>query len=432
MSNIIFLFGLSALFQILFSIYKYKTFFNPIVYFNVLFFLHNWAFSFGTYLYPDAYLTWRADPSVSYDTQGTVLLINLASLWAFFLTFIFLSRKKFFVKSVYDRFRNLTVFPFIYFSLTALYLGKLYFDGSLSSVYGLGQALTSDSSFSPVLQLLSLRFVFASAYFILNKNLNKKTVTLMFVAEVLISLFVGGRKPLMIMVLSLLIPYLESNRISFIRALKFGGTGLFLIYFLLLTVFFRNTDRDDSFLYRFYNANSAIAESSSILTFLVINMASSEGVQNWTYQLVEEGEMELSYGRSYAQALLNVVILRPLQGDISDWQAAYHFKYVAYPDVINQGYDYSFTAESILNWGWRFSFLSYCFLAVVAAFLQRRKHKNDFWRLMYFALWPILIIGFRTDSTTILRMFSFYLFIAAIGLIDLKKLKLSFIKKEFK
>ena len=428
-SNIIFLFVLSLVFQILFSIYKFKSVFNPILYFNVLFFLHNWAFSFGTYLYPDAYFTWRADPNVSYDTQVTLLLINLGSLWAFFLTFIFLSKKKMPIKIGYTRLRNLSLFPLIYFSFSGLLLAKLISEGALSQVYGLGQALSSEESFSPALQLLNLRFVFASSYLILNRNKNKKIIALMFLFEILFSILEGGRKALVIMVLSLLISNIELHRVNFIKGLKFGGAGILILYTLLLMTFYRNTDRDDSLLFRFYEASSIMAETSSTLTFLVINMANSEGVQNWTYQLIEDGSMERSYGRSYAQAILNVFILRPFQGDIVNWQAAYHFKNVAYPDVSNHGYDFSFTAESILNWGWKFSFLSYCFLAAVASFLQNRKFNNDFWRLMYFALWPILFLGFRSDSTSILRMFSFYIFVAVIGSIDFKRLKLGLIKQ---
>jgi hypothetical protein len=429
-SNIIFLFGLSFVFQILLSIYIYKNVFNPIFYFNVLFFLHNWAFSFGTYLYPDAYFIWRADPSVSYDTQGAVLVINLVSLWAFFLTFIFFSKKKSPTKIGYSRLRNLSLFPFIYFLLTGLLIAKLISDGAFIQVYGQGQALTSETSFTPALQLLNLRFVFASAYLILNRNKNKKIIVFMFMLEILFTLVDGGRKALVIMLLSLLLSHLESHRVNFIKAFKIIGAGILVLYILLLTIFYRGTDRDESMMYRFSDASDVMAESSSILTFLAINMASSEGVQNWTYQLIEDGTMEKSYGRSYAQAILNIFILRPFQGDIADWQAAYHFKYVAYPSVSNHGYDFSFTAESILNWGWQFSFLSYCFLAVVVSFIQNRKTMNDFWCLMYFALWPILFLGFRSDSTSILRMLSFYVFVALIGSIDFKRLKLGFIKKE--
>lgn len=429
-SNIIFLFLLSFIFQILFSIYKYNSVFNPILYFNILFFLHNWAYSFGTILYPDSYFPWRADPSVSYDTQGTILLINLVSLWSFFLTYIFLVKKKIPIKSGYSRFRNLNHFPFIYFFLTGLIFIKLISEGAFSQVYGEGQALTSRESFSPLLQLLNLRFIFASAYLILKKNKSKKIIALMFTVECFFTLFDGGRKALIIMVLSLLISYLESHKVNFIKALKLGSAGILGLYFLLLIVFFRDTGRYDDLSSRLFEANNAMAESSSILTLLVINFASSEGVQNWTYQLMEDDIMEPSSGRSYVQAILNIFILRPFQGDISDWQAAYHFKYIAYPFTSNHGYDFSFTAESILNWGWQFSFLSYCFLALFISFLQNRKSKNDFWRLMYFALWPILYLGFRADSTSILRMLSFYVFVGIVGSIDYKRLKLSYIKKE--
>ena len=88
------------------------------------------------------------------------------------ITFTF-RRQKVDVKN-YTNFRYLSFFPSIYFVLTIALLLKLYTDGVLSGlfVYGQGQASTSGEAFSPILQLLGLRAVFASAYLILNKNKN--------------------------------------------------------------------------------------------------------------------------------------------------------------------------------------------------------------------------------------------------------------------
>lgn len=419
----------SALLQVVISSYIYKTYFNPVLYFNVLFFLHNWSFSFGVFLYPESFFTWRADPSVSYETQANVLLINLVSLWALFISFIVFSRIKKKSRSVYSWFRHLWVFPFLYFTLTALLLWKLYANGDLSGVYGLNQASTSSEAFSPIMQLLGLRVIFASTYLILGKNQNRGLVWLIFLVEIVFSLVEGGRKVIMILVFSLLIPALEKNRLNAGKVVQLLFAAIFIIYILLLVVAYRGTDREDSSISRLSNANETIIDGSEILVFTVMNIANSEGVQNWTYQLIENKEMDLSHGKSYFQALINTAVLRPFQGPISDWQAAYVFKYAAYRNQNNHGWDFSFTAESILNWGARFSFLSYIALGFIAGRLFSKRFSNQFYCLMYYSLWPILFLGFRTDSTAILRTVSLYLFASFICSIDVQNLKLHFKKR---
>ena len=65
-----------------------------------------------------------------------------------------------------------------------------------------------------------------------------------------------------------------------------------------------------------------ITDYGSYILFYILNLANSEGVQNWTYQLVENGEMSLLYGKSYLQAFINMFVLRVFQGEtISSWQA---------------------------------------------------------------------------------------------------------------
>jgi hypothetical protein len=427
---VIYAFISSALLQVAISSYIYRTCFNPVLYFNVLFFLHNWSYSFGVFLYPESYISWRADPSVSYETQVIVLWTNLASLWALFVSFIVFSRVK--VKSrrrVYYWFRNLSILPVLYFIFTAILFWKSYNSGELFTVYGLNQASTASEAFSPILQLMGLRVVFGSTYLILGKNKNRGVVGLIFLVEIIFSLFEGGRKVLMILVFSLLIPVIENNRFTVVKAMRFSLASVFILYVLLLVASYRGTDRGASPISRVSAANATIVEGSHIIVFTVVNLANSEGVQNWTYQLIENKQMDLSLGKSYFQAAINTVLLRPFQGPIVDWQAAYVFKYAAYPNQHNQGWDFSFTAESMLNWGVRFSFLSYIVLGCIIAWLYRKKHTSQFYCLLYYAIWPILFIGFRTDSTAIFRTVSLYLIAVFICSIDFRNLKLSFKKR---
>ena len=138
--TLIYLFIISSLLQIVSSVFIFKRLINPILYFNILFFLHNWSYSFGSFIYPDALIPWRADPYVSYETQSDVLLINLISLWVLFLTFItFTLRRQKVDEKNYTNFRHLSLFPFAYFFLTFCLLLKLYLDGALSGFFVYGQ-----------------------------------------------------------------------------------------------------------------------------------------------------------------------------------------------------------------------------------------------------------------------------------------------------
>ena len=429
--TLIYIFILSASIQIVFSAFIYKTIFNPILYFNILFFLHNWSYSFGTLLYPDSIFPWRAYPSVSYETQPNVLLLNLIGLWTLFLTFIALTiRRRNFNKQKYGFFKSLSLFPLIYFIFTFSLLVKLYLEGAFSAgfIYGQGQALTSKEAFSPLEQILGLRVAFASAYLIIEKNKNKFLTRLIFLCEILFTFLEGGRKVLVMLIISALIPYLESSKLNFVRFFRIASLSFIMIYLLVAVTFFRSTDNSIPLIDRINDTNSQIVETGELVTFLIINLANSEGVQNWTYQLVENNELDYSYGKSYFQAFLNMFLLRPFQGNIADMQAAYVFKYAAYPETDNQGYDYSFTAESILNWGSRYAFISYFFLGLFSSYIYNRRLKNDFYKLIYYALWPIFFIYFRSDSTAVLRALSFYIFIGFLAIFNIKRLKLHFLK----
>ena len=115
------------------------------------------------------------------------------------------------------------------------------------------------------------------------------------------------------LVLSALIPLIEHTKIYVIRFLQVSFGAFLIVYLLIFTTFFRAADRDSSFLERVNESNMQLIENAELITFLAINLANSEGVQNWTYQLIEDEEIDISYGKSYAQAMVNVVVLRPFK-----------------------------------------------------------------------------------------------------------------------
>ena len=181
---------------------------------------------------------------------------------------------------------------------------------------------------------------------------------------------------------------------------------------MLYIPFYRSTEYIEGFINRFNETFNLIGEYGYQIYFYTLTLANSEGVQNWTYQLIQSGEMSLLYGKSYLQAFINMFVLRVFQGStIADWQGAYHFKMNAYPNVTNQGWDFSFTAEAIQNFGPNFAFVSFAFLGLLISYLYSRRKKGDFNQTLYLFTWPILAIAFRMDSTSMFRLYSYIIFV---------------------
>ena len=118
-------------------------------------------------------------------------------------------------------------------------------------------------------------------------------------------------------------------------------------------------------------------------------------------------------------------ILRPFQGNIADFQAAYYFRNVAYPNMDSMGFDFSFTAEAILNFGINFSFISFAILGLIVAYLYSNRLKSDLIYANSHIIWPLLLISFRTDSTALFRFYS-YLILIILYCIVTKKFRKSY------
>ena len=125
------------------------------------------------------------------------------------------------------------------------------------------------------------------------------------------------------------------------------------------------------------------------------------------------GSLKLLVGLSYLQGIINTIVLRPFQPEwLVNSQAAYYFKSVAYPNTTNHGYDFSFSAEAILNFGINGGYISYFLLSLFLVFLYKRKTKKIvFYKML---IWPVLIISLRTDSTAMFRIFSYIFFVPII------------------
>ncbi len=386
---------------------KFRKLINPIFLFSIIHFFHNWSFSFSRHF--NDMIFWRADPTaVSYATMHDVLYINLLGSWAFFMAVIVFAKTK--ESKEYYKIINTNKLLYGYYFLSLIF--TLRFVASLGAglVYGENQALDSVSSFDPISRILFLRVILCVIY-MLTTSLSKAQFLKILTIEIFLSIIMGERKDFVLIFLSYLIPAIINLNINMITFLRYSLSSIVAFSFLLFIPIYRSVDYFGGFYNQLKEAFFLINEYGAQIIFYILNLANSEGVQNWTYQLIESGEMSLLYGKSYLQAIINMIILRPFQGDsIASWQGAYHFKDIAYPEVTNQGWDFTFTAEAIQNFGPNFAFLSFILLGILVSYFYRNRNLSDYYSILYYLTWPILVISLRTDSTAMLRIFSYIIF----------------------
>lgn len=393
---------------------KFRKILNPIFLFSIIHFFHNWSFSFSKYF--SDLLIWNAFPSVSYLTMHELLRANLIGSWAFFLIILFFAKtKKFAFKHSIS---NTKFLKNIYFIFSFFYLLRtiLLFDPSTN--YGSNQALISSDAYNPIQTLFFLRVTAIMIYVALNK-INKKTLSKILLIELSISLITFDRKDFLFIVGTILLKQINTTNFNISVLRKYFAYLLTLACFVIFIPQFR-VARGQSTLENIIITLNNLKDFSEQIFFYGINLANSEGVQNWTYQLIQNGDLTILWGKSYFQAIINMVILRPFQGNIADYQAAYYFKSAAYPDISSTGFDYTFTAEAILNFGINFSFISFAILGLFVAYFYSNRFKSDLIYANYHIMWPLLLISFRTDSTALFRFYSYIILIILYCIITKK------------
>lgn len=390
---------------------KFKKLINPIFLFSIIHFFHNWSFSFSKYF--NDIIFWRADPTtVSYATMYDVLYINLVGSWSFFMIVIVFAKTKKFNK--YYKIINKQKLLYGYYILSSIFALRFFIGLGAGLAYGENQALDSMSSFDPISRILYLRVILCVIY-ILTTSLSRAQFLKILIIEIFLSTAMGERKDFVIIFLSYFIPMINNLNINLIMFLRYCLYSVVGTSFLLFIPIYRSINYTNGFYNQLKEAGFLINEYGNQIIFYALNLVNSEGVQNWTYQLIENGEMGLLYGKSYLQAIINMIILRPFQGDnIASWQGAYHFKNIAYPQVTNQGWDFTFTAEAIQNFGPNFAFISFIILGIFVSYFYRNRNLSDFYSILYYFTWPILAVTFRTDSTAMLRIFSYIIFVCII------------------
>ena len=296
------------------------------------------------------------------------------------------------------------MFIYILFSLIIIYNNRGLVSGNI--VYGFGQALDSVSSFDPLARLWNFRVYFILFYIIFNKPA-KKTILFIVLFELMMSFLLSERKDLTIVLFGLLIVFFNRKKVRFNFFQIFSSIIIFLS--LIILPIYRSFINENGIINKLYLTFDFIKDSSELILYYGTGFVNSEGVQNWTFQLINDGSLNLLYGLSYLQGFINIIIFRPFQPDwLANSQAAYYFKDIAYPSVTNHGYDFSFTAESILNFGINGGYISYLLLSLYIINLYKKKSKT--WIFQRMLIWPILLISFRTDSTSMFRLVSYVFF----------------------
>lgn len=413
---------ISFFLQNLIGYLKFKKIINPIFLFNIIHFFHNWSFSFSKYF--NEMQIWNAPLNLSFWSMYEVLHVNLVGSWMFFFMIILFSKTRQYKQ--YMKYSNSEKLLTGYYFLSAVFFISFIINYDPNLAYGANQDKDAMSAFNPISQIIFFRVIMCIQY-VFSNNVTKKTILKIILIELFFSAISFKRKDLILIVSSYLLKSVVNSKIEIFPALRYLLTYSMGLIFLMLIPIYRSVNNYvDGFSNVINEVIIVVGEYGSQISFYLMNLTNSEGIQNWTYQLVYIGEMPLQYGKSYLQAIINMFILRPFQGaDIASWQGAYYFKKIAYPDTTNNAWDYSFSAEAIQNFGSNFAFISFAILGLIISLLYSLRNKGDFNKLLYYCTWPILIIGFRGDSTALLRMYSYVIIIFIYFYLSKKIEKLS-------
>ena len=408
MNSVLLISIISFFIQNIIGFLKFKKYVNPIALFSILHFFHNWSFSFSNHF--NDILFWRADHSmVSYNTMHEVLAINLIGSWTFFFVVILFAKTKIYTK--YFKLSSPRIMLNGYYLLSLIFFIRFLINFDPNLEYGEDQALVSLDAFDPIGRIIFFRVILCVIY-ILSSQVSRKALLSIIFIEICLSVFTFDRKEIVFIIGSIFLRFLVNSNINFISFIRYFLISIVGFGFMLFIPFYRSTQYLDGFFNRLNETLILIGEYGNQIFFYILTLANSEGVQNWTYQLIQSGEMSLLFGKSYLQAFINMFVLRVFQGStIADWQGAYHFKMNAYPNVTDQGWDFSFTAEAIQNFGPAFAFISFAFLGLLISYLYSTRNKGDLYQTLYFFTWPILSIAFRMDSTSMFRLYSYIIFV---------------------
>lgn len=409
---------LSTGFQCVYAIKATRDWANPVVFFCGLHLVHNWITSLF-YSIDDSYALGGVLIDITDEMIATNLTRNLIGLWTFFAVFL-LCKKWWKEKAttpvsiwILPKHKSLILFWGLYIVFTAL--------GVVAGSRGGDQALTAGEAFAGLFGILGLRSFFLM-FALIQEGFRKKFLPLLIVFPVEFLLAGGARKLLLMTLLSWLFAYAYAQGKTISRAglISFAKRASWMLIPAYLTLFLMNARRSyNGGLYASFGeaieAQIGKICSYPLQVFSPLCSTDSESVQIWCSELVAQGALPLMYGKTYVQSVLNMIVLRPFQGEIANWQAAYAFKTVAYPTFTNHGWDFAFVAEAVLNWGNHFFFLSFAAFSLILSFMYKKRDASLFWQTLYFIFIAICFVSFRTDSTAMLRFLSFFIAVSLLA-----------------
>lgn len=378
-----------------------KTMANPVTFALVIHFFHNWAFDFASRFVA---LETNTPESPTSMAIFEVRLTNLFGIIALCIPMIWLMGKR-------PRFKQKST-PLIAVKpqlLEAIYIATLPLPfllgtGSTAS----GQALTSLEAFNPIGVLLLIRsflVINAISYRIYHKmNAQIWSLVVIFILEGIFMLVFGWRKVFMIIVCSTMIMMVIRWGVPKLRNVILAiFLGLVLVIVGQFVADTRQSRQDVSFGESVKDYVKSVRGDPVQWIGRALVLTSSEGVQYWSCDVWSQSSVDYLLGRSYLQAAVNTVVPRVFQGDVRDWQAAYAFKYQAYANEVEMGYDFSFSAEAIINWGPYFSWISFLILGVLWGQIWRFRYSSIWWFNLNAVFAAVTVVAFRADSVAFAR-----------------------------
>lgn len=396
---------------------KYRSFFNPISIVITLFVLHNGLRCFF-YALGRRDLFLEALPNYFYMFNEADLIvvtyINIIGLLCLCFPLIVKSNKMITnweacFSKVGNIFYAVKIEKFcvvLYLTFTVLYCLRnfelLFVDGF---IYGENQSLTAQEAFGPIGVFLSLRTYFLMLLIFLNRRGTRKSLLKYILLELTLQFLTGGRKSIVLCLGAYTIFSIKDHfkvlRLS--KCLRLSAIIFISFYSLTLITSTRGRiellSEPDIYIKNLEEFQDKMATAADV-----------SHLPCWVLDCVKERDLSKLYGKSYVQAAVNIFIPRPYQGELINSQAAFYFKQYAYPELRNHGYDFSFTAEAILNFGVLYSFIPFLFLGFMYRLILNRTNKNLFFQFLFLFLLISPIIYFRTDSTSFIRSISLFVF----------------------
>ena len=270
----------SLIFLAFLSHRKFGTLRNPVFYFLVIHYFHN--FSFSTLKNKGLDIYWRASRSVDYSTMGDIITFNLIAMWLTSLVLLFFIRRKdnyIIIKSDLGP-KKICHYVYIFFTFFLLLSQRDLILGQV--IYGSGQSIDVFGSFDPFQRIWNLRIYFL-AYAVVFCNVSNRNLLIYLAIETLVAFLLTERKELAFVVCCVIICNFDKIRFRVLR-IKFRQVVVYLGLFCvgIMIPVYRSFGPGGGFFNKLSMTLDSLKESSGQYLYYATGFVNSEGVQNWT------------------------------------------------------------------------------------------------------------------------------------------------------